>query len=158
MDAAVDAGVTVAFTLSDGFCVERHRAEFLELLDGPVDILFANEAEIMALYEANDWQIAVDRVRGHADVACLTRSEKGSLIVHGHDEIAVAARPIDDLVDTTGAGDLYAAGFLFGYTRGFDLPTCGALASLAAAEVIGHVGARPERPLAELAREAGLLG
>ena len=156
MAAAVDAGVKVAFTLSDSFCVDRHRDEFLELLDGPVDILFANEAEILSLYEAPSWEVAVERVRGHTEVACLTRSEKGSHVICGHDEITTAARPVERVVDTTGAGDLYAAGFLFGYTRGLDLATCGELAALAAAEVISHVGARPERTLAELAREAGL--
>jgi sugar/nucleoside kinase (ribokinase family) len=157
MDAAVDAGVKVAFTLSDSFCVDRHRAEFLELLDGPVDILFANEAEVLSLYEAPTWEVAVERVRGHVDIACLTRSEKGSHIIHGHDEIVIPAHPVDDLVDTTGAGDLYASGFLYGYTHNLDLKVCGDLASLAAAEVISHVGARPERPLAELARAAGIL-
>ncbi len=157
MTAAVEANVKVAFTLSDAFCVDRHRDEFLELLDGPVDILFANEAEIMSLYETASWEAAVDRVRGHVEIACLTRSDAGSHIVAGHSEIQILAQPVAKVVDTTGAGDLYASGFLYGYTRGFELVTCGDLAALAAAEVISHVGARPQRPLAELAREAGLL-
>jgi sugar/nucleoside kinase (ribokinase family) len=152
MDAARAAGRKVAFTLSDGFCVDRHRAEFLELAEGRVDVLFANEVEICSLYETDDFDEALERVAGQVEIACLTRSEKGSLVVTGDGQrIEVPAAPVDEVVDTTGAGDLYAAGFLHGLTAGLDLAECGRLASLAAAEVIAHVGARPETSLAELA-------
>lgn len=151
MDIARDAGARVAFTLSDPFCVDRHRAEFLQLAEHRVDILFANEAEICSLYETDSFDEAADRVAGHCDIACLTRSEQGSEIITAAGErILVPAHPIDHVVDTTGAGDLYAAGFLFGLTSGRDLETAGRLGALAAAEVISHLGARPEQPLAEL--------
>lgn len=134
----------VALTLSDSFCVERHRADFLELISGHVDILFANDAEIRSLYEVDSFDEALRRVRGHCEVAVLTRSEKGSVIVAGSESHVIAAAPVPAVVDTTGAGDLYAAGFLYGYTNGLDLVRSGELASLAAAEVISHYGARPE--------------
>lgn len=153
---ANDAGRAVALTLSDGFCVDRHRAAFLEMVEHHVDILFANEDEILSLYQTDSFDEAAQRVRRHGAIAALTRSEKGSVIVTEDDLIEVAAQPIDELVDTTGAGDLYAAGFLFGYSRGLDLAVCGELGSMAAAEIISHVGARPQADLAELA--AGLLG
>jgi sugar/nucleoside kinase (ribokinase family) len=153
---ANSAGRAVALTLSDGFCVDRHREAFLDMVEHHVDLLFANEAEILSLYETDSFDEAADRVRHHGAIAALTRSEHGSVIVTEDDTISVPAHPIDQLVDTTGAGDLYAAGFLFGYSRGHDLATCGALGSLAAAEVISHVGARPQEDLAALA--AGLLG
>lgn len=157
MDAARAAGRKVAFTLSDSFCVDRHRAEFLELAEGKVDVLFANEAEICSLYEVDDFDAAAERVAGHVAIACLTRSEKGSeVITDAGERIAVPAAPVDAVVDTTGAGDLYAAGFLYGLTGGRDLETCARLGALAAAEVISHVGARPETSLAELAADAGL--
>ncbi len=149
------AGRTVAMTLSDGFCVDRHRDAFLDMVEHHVDLLFANEAEILSLYETDSFDTAAERVRGHGTVAALTRSERGSVIVTAHDTIAVPAQAVDELVDTTGAGDLYAAGFLFGYSRDQDLATCGALGSMAAAEAISHVGARPQADLAALA--AGLL-
>ncbi len=145
----------VALTLSDPFCVERHRAEFLELVESDVDILFANEDEITRLYEVETFDEALHRVRGHCDIAALTRGALGSVIVAGDDMHVIDAHPTQ-VVDTTGAGDLYAAGFLYGFTHGQDLATSGKLASLAAAEVISHLGARPARPLAELA--APLLG
>jgi sugar/nucleoside kinase (ribokinase family) len=145
------AGRKVSLTLSDPFCVERHRAAFLELVDRHVDILFANEAEICALYEVGDFDTALQRVRGHCEVAALTRGARGSIVVD-HDTVhVVAAHPVETLVDTTGAGDLYAAGFLFGWSRGLDPAACGRLGSVAAAEVISHVGARPMVPLARLA-------
>ena len=144
MEAARAAGGKVAFTLSDSFCVDRHRAEFVDLAENHVDILFGNEAEICSLYETDSFEEAAERVAGHCEIACLTRSEKGSVIITGDGaRISVPAAPVD-LVDTTGAGDLYAAGFLYGYTHGLDLEASGRLASLAAAEVIGHLGARPE--------------
>jgi sugar/nucleoside kinase (ribokinase family) len=145
------AGRKVSLTLSDPFCVDRHRAAFLDLVERHVDILFANEAEISALYETSDFETALGRVRGHCEIAALTRSAKGSVLV-GRDTVHVVdAQPVPAVVDTTGAGDLYAAGVLYGLSRGVDLPACGRLGSLAAAEVISHVGARPMVPLAGLA-------
>jgi sugar/nucleoside kinase (ribokinase family) len=157
MDLAREAGAKVAFTLSDSFCVDRHRADFLELAEHKVDILFANEAELLSLYQAASWESAAAQVAGHCEIACLTRSELGSVIITaGGEQVHVAAHPVSEVVDTTGAGDLYAAGFLFGHTRGCDLETSARLGSLAASEVISHVGARPEADLAALA--APLLG
>jgi len=153
---AHEAGRTVSATLSDSFCVERHRDAFLDLVEHHVDLVFANEAEICALYQCDSFDDAIDQVQRHGLVAALTRSEKGSVVV-GHDEvIEVPAHPVDELVDTTGAGDLYASGFLYGYSQGLDLATCGALGSLAAAEVISHLGARPAADLRALAQP--LLG
>jgi len=140
----------VAFTLSDPFCVDRHRAEFLELVERQVDVLFANEVEIMSLFETDDLDKAVDSVRGLCDVVAVTRSEQGSVVVAGGDTLVVPAALVADVVDTTGAGDLYAAGFLFGLARGMDLRRCAELGSLAAAEVISHLGARPQVPLSSL--------
>jgi len=145
----------VALTLSDPFCVDRHRAEFLELVEFDVDILFANEHEITSLYEVETFDEALHHVRGHCEIAALTRGALGSIIVAGDDVHVIDSHPTQ-VVDTTGAGDLYAAGFLYGFTHGKDLATCGKLGSLAAAEVISHLGARPAQPLAELA--APLLG
>jgi sugar/nucleoside kinase (ribokinase family) len=141
----------VALTLSDPFCVERHREEFLELIERDIDILFANEHEITMLYEVDTFDEALHRVRGHCAIAALTRGPHGSVIVAGEDVHVIDAPPVD-VIDTTGAGDLYAAGFLYGLTHGYELATCGRLASLAAAEVISHLGARPAEVLAELAR------
>ncbi len=150
-DAAHAAGRRVALSLSDSFCVERHRDTFLQLIENSVDILFANEPEITALYSVDSLAAAARLVAGHCEVAALTHGPTGSMIV-GQDGVhEIEAHHVDQVVDTTGAGDLYAAGFLFGFTHGYDLPTCGALASLAAAEVISHVGARPETKLAALA-------
>lgn len=145
------AGRKVALTLSDPFCVGRHRAAFLDLVEHHVDILFANEAEIRSLYTAPDFDAALQRVRRHCAVAALTRSERGSVVVAGDEVHVIDAHPVKAVVDTTGAGDLYAAGFLVGLSRGLDLATCGRLGSLAAGEVISHVGARPQTPLIELA-------
>ncbi|QGG96080.1 adenosine kinase [Actinomarinicola tropica] len=151
MDVAHAAGRRTALALSDSFCVDRHRAEFRELVDGKVDILFANELEICSLYEVDSFDAALQRVRGACDIACLTRSEKGSVIVAGDEVHVVDAHAVDHVVDTTGAGDMYAAGFLWGLSEGHDLATCGRLGSMAAAEVISHLGARPEVSLRELA-------
>jgi sugar/nucleoside kinase (ribokinase family) len=150
-DIAHAAGRKVALTLSDPFCVDRHRLAFRELVERHVDVLFANEAEIRSLYEVTDFDAAVARVRGYCEVAALTRSERGSVIVAADGVHVIKAEPVASVVDTTGAGDLYAAGFMFGLTRRLPLPTCGRLGALAAAEVISHVGARPMRSLAELA-------
>jgi sugar/nucleoside kinase (ribokinase family) len=154
MRVAHEAGNEVAFALSDGFCVDRHRPEFLHLLDGSVDVLFANEAEICSLYEVDRFEEAMDRVRGRCRLACLTRSEKGSVLVTADEVHVVPAHPVEPVVDSTGAGDLYASGVLHGLTSGLDLPSCGRLGSLAAAEVISHLGARPQVPLRELAGRA----
>jgi sugar/nucleoside kinase (ribokinase family) len=145
------AGRKVALTLSDPFCVDRHRAAFLELVEHHVDVLFANEAEICALYRTTEFEAAAARVRTHCEVAALTRSERGSVVIGADGAHVVAAERVDGVVDTTGAGDLYAAGFMVGLSRGLPLPMCGRLGAVAAAEVISHVGARPMRSLAELA-------
>jgi sugar/nucleoside kinase (ribokinase family) len=145
------AGNRVALTLSDPFCVDRHRAEWLELVRDEIDIVFANESEVCSLYELDDFEAALDRIAKDCEIAAVTRSEHGSVIVTGGDRVKVSAEPVGEVVDTTGAGDLYAAGFLFGLTRGYDLDLCGRLASIAAAEVISHVGARPLVTLADLA-------
>jgi sugar/nucleoside kinase (ribokinase family) len=154
---AHQAGRQVALSLSDPFCVDRHRADFRDLVDRHVDILFANEREICSLYETEHFELAAEAVRGHCDVAVLTRSERGSNVVTKTDMLHVAPSPVARVVDTTGAGDLYAAGFLYGLTHGRDLATCGKLGSLCAAEIIAHVGARPETSLKRLAESAGLI-
>jgi sugar/nucleoside kinase (ribokinase family) len=151
---AHDAGRRVALSLSDPFCVDRYRDEFAELVADHIDILFANEDEIMSLYQVDSFAAALDKVRGHCEVAALTRSEKGSVVVSGDQVHHVAAAPVDHVVDTTGAGDLYAAGFLHGFTEGWSLDDCARLAGIAAAEAISHMGARPEADLAKLKAEA----
>lgn len=148
---ARDAGKKVAMTLSDSFCVERHREAFVDMVDNHIDILLANEHEICSLYEVDDLDAAMEIVRARCGTVAITRSSEGSTILSGDQTVHVAAEPVDEVVDTTGAGDLYAAGFLFGLARGHDLHTSGRLGSLAAAEVISHLGARPEVSLAELA-------
>jgi len=153
-DAALRAqasGVKVSLTLSDAFCVDRFRDEFLDLVEHHVDILFANEAEILSLYQVPTFDEALQRVRHHCDVAALTRSEKGSVVLSGDDVHIIDAVPGIAVVDTTGAGDAYAAGFLYAYTNGSDLATCGRLGGAMAAEVIGHYGARPEADVKALA-------
>jgi sugar/nucleoside kinase (ribokinase family) len=147
---AHEAGRLVSLSLSDPFCVSRHRAEFMDLVSGHVDILFANDAEIMALFETDDFDEALRRVRGHAAVAAVTRGAKGSLVVTDDDVIVVACDPVAHVVDTTGAGDLYAAGFLHGFTQGRDLAACARLGGIAAGEIISHIGARPAQSLAAL--------
>ncbi|HEY6531202.1 MAG TPA: adenosine kinase [Acidimicrobiales bacterium] len=149
MDSAHDAGTPVAFTLSDSFCVDRHRSEFLDLLDNRVDVLFANEAEIRSLYQVESFAEAEKLVSGHCAIACLTRSEQGSVLLADGERIEVPA-VATDVVDTTGAGDLYAAGFLAGWTRGRALATAGRMAAVAAGEVISHLGARPQADLKSL--------
>lgn len=146
----------VSLTLSDPFCVDRHRADFRDLIRGHVDILFANEAEICSLYETKDFAKAASSVRGEVEIAVLTRSEKGAEVVTATDRIAVPAAPVARVVDTTGAGDLFASGFLYGFTRGKDFAHCAKLGALCAAEIISHFGARPETKLKDLAAKAGL--
>ena len=155
-EIAAKAGRQVALTLSDGFCVDRHRAEFKTLIKEQVDILFANEGEITSLYETKSFDEAAAKAAKDVKLAVLTRSAKGSEIHAAGKVVKVPAAPVAKVVDTTGAGDLYAAGFLYGYAAGKDLETCGKLGSLAAAEIISHIGARPEQPLAKLAKDKGL--
>ncbi len=147
--ASRKAGRKVALTLSDPFCVERFREEFLDLVENHVDILFANESEITALYRSASFEDAVRSARAQCELSALTRSEHGSVVVSREELHAIPAEDTR-VVDTTGAGDAYAAGFLFGLTHGRDLATCGRIAGIAAAEVISHFGARPEVSLAEL--------
>jgi len=154
---AHEAGRKVALTLSDAFCVGRYRAEFLDLIKtGTVDLVFANESELKSLYETADFDTAAKALRGDARLAVVTRSEKGCVVVSKDDMIAVPAAPIGTMIDATGAGDLFAAGFLFGLARGRDLKTAARLGAIAAAEVIQHIGARPEVSLKALAQQSGL--
>ncbi len=153
-DAAIrahEAGVKVALTLSDGFCVARYRDEFLDLAENHVDILFANESEILSLYQVEQFDHALQEVRAHCEIAALTRSEKGSVIVNGTEVHVIDAEKGVKVVDTTGAGDQYAAGFLYAYTHGYDLAICGKLGGIMAAEVIAHLGPRPEADVKQLA-------
>jgi sugar/nucleoside kinase (ribokinase family) len=155
---AHEAERTVALTLSDAFCVDRWRAEFLHLMRSrTVDLIFANEAELHSLYETSDFNTAVAALRADVGTAVVTRSEKGCLMIGPDGTEAVPAFPVERVVDTTGAGDLFAAGFLSGLARGADDRTCGRLGALAAAEVIQHLGARPETSLRDLASENGLV-
>src|SRR6266480_230775 len=154
---AHQAGRQVALTLSDSFCVDRYRGEFLELIRSrTVDLIFANEAELHSLYQISDFDGAIAALRADIAAAVVTRSEKGCLVVGPERIEAVPAFPVERVIDTTGAGDLFAAGFLSGLARGLDDRTCGRLGALAAAEVIQHLGARPEVSLRQLARENGL--
>jgi sugar/nucleoside kinase (ribokinase family) len=150
------AGRKIALSLSDAFVVERHRHALLAFIDTQVDILFANESEMAALFETANWAAAAREIRGRVDIAAITRSEAGSLVLTPETEHIINAAPGAKVVDTTGAGDQYAAGFLYGLANGRPLDVCGKLGSLAAAEVIGHYGPRPETSLAELARAGGL--
>jgi len=148
----------VALTLSDAFCVDRWRDEFLHLMRSrTVDLIFANEAELHSLYQTSDFDTALKALRRDVVAAVVTRSEKGCVVVGPDSTEAVAAFPVEKVVDTTGAGDLFAAGFLTGLSRGADDRTCGRLGALAAAEVIQHLGARPEASLRDLAFENGLI-
>jgi sugar/nucleoside kinase (ribokinase family) len=149
-DLAHRAGRQVAFSLSDSFCVDRNRAEFRDLVANHVDIVFGNEDEITSLYETDDFDDVLAQVRKDAPIAALTRGAKGSVLIAGDRVEEVEAAPVADVMDTTGAGDLYAAGVLFGLASGHDLALAGRLGSAAAAEIISHVGARPEVRLADL--------
>ena len=144
------AGRQVALSLSDSFCVDRHRDSFLELVRHHVDILFANEAEIKSLYQTDSFEAAVQHARAQTGLVVLTRGAKGSVLISGNEQVEIAAEPLSRVVDTTGAGDLYAAGVLFGVTHGYSLAESGRRGAIAAAEVIGHYGARPETQLAAL--------
>ena len=157
-DIAHAAGRKVALTLSDSFCVDRYRDEFLDLIrKKTVDIVFANQHELCSLYQTADFETAVVALRGEDLLGVVTCSEEGSLVVTREETHAVAAFPIDKLVDTTGAGDLYAAGFLAGLTRSADYVTCARLGGLAAAEVIQHYGARPQVNLRDFATQCGMI-
>lgn len=151
------AGATVALSLSDPFCVDRHRADFLDFIRRGVDLVFANESEALSLYETADFDAACRALSADCKLAAVTRSAKGSMILSGGEAVSVAAASVERVVDTTGAGDLYASGFLFGHARGLNLATCGKLGSLAAAEVISHIGPRPEASLASLAKAQNLI-
>jgi adenosine kinase len=154
---AHDSGRQVALTLSDSFCVDRYRGEFLELMrNGTVDLVFANEAELHSLYQTSDFDTALKQLRADVNLGVVTRSEKGCVVAASDRVTAVPAFPIDRMVDTTGAGDLFAAGFLFGLVRGAGHEAAGRLGALAAAEVIQHIGARPQASLKELAQQNGL--
>jgi sugar/nucleoside kinase (ribokinase family) len=151
------AGRQVALTLSDSFCVDRYRGEFLDLMrKGTVDLIFANEAELQSLYQTADFDTALKQLRSDIRLGVVTRSEKGCVVVSKDGVAAVPAFPIEKMVDTTGAGDLFAAGFLFGLVRGTSHQDAGRLGALAAAEVIQHIGARPQVSLKELAKKNGL--
>lgn len=152
-DFAHEANREVALTLSDGFCVDRHRESFLELVEGHIDILFANEVEILSLYQVDRFDEALQAVRGHCKIAALTRSEKGAVVLAGDEIHVIDSAPVDSVIDTTGAGDLFAAGFLYGHTQGQGLEKSGRLGALVAAEVISHYGARPEADLKALTSE-----
>src|SRR4051812_44399182 len=151
------AGRQVALTLSDAFCVDRYRGEFLELMrSATVDLIFANEAELHSLYQTSDFDTALTALRKDVGLGVVTRSEKGCVVASKDSVTAVPAFPVETLVDTTGAGDLFAAGFLFGLVRGTGYENAGKLGALAAAEVIQHIGARPQVSLKELAKRHGL--
>ena len=153
---AHDAGRKVSITLSDAFCVDRYRAEFLDLIRSrTVDILFANDSELKSLYETSSIESAVEALRKDCTLAAVTVGSEGALVVTAEGVTAVPATPVDTVVDLTGAGDLFASGFLFGVARGMDLVDAARLGTIAAAEVIGHIGPRPAEPLTALARRAG---
>jgi len=151
-ELAHQAGRRVALSLSDPFCVDRHREDFLALIKGHVDLLFANEAELASLTGVVDFDESLRRVRGTCTVAAVTRGPQGSVVVAGDDVHVVAADAVEQVVDTTGAGDLYAAGFLYGLTHGHDLPICARLGGIAAGEVISHIGGRPVEDLRDRVR------
>ena len=151
--SAISDGAQVALTLSDQFCVERHRSSFLDLIDDHVDVLFANHHEVMSLFEVDRLEQALDLVQNRVDLAVITLGADGSVLVTPDGTTSVEADPVAAVVDKTGAGDLYASGVLYGLARGYDLTRCGQLGSIAAEEVIGHIGPRPEISLRELAGE-----
>ena len=151
---AHDAGRKISLTLSDTFCVDRHRADWRDLVADQVDILFANEEEALALYEVDTFEEALEAARADVEVAAITRGPAGSVIARGDEVIEVEAHPVE-VIDTTGAGDLYAAGFLYGYTHGRTMAECGQLGSIAASAVLGHTGPRPGVSLGQLVTPLG---
>ena len=151
------AGRKTSITLSDSFCVERHRDSFLELIRNDIDIVFANETEIKSLYQTQNFDGAIRAIAGDCPIAVVTRSEKGCVVVRGEDVLASPAHPVSKVIDVTGAGDLFAAGFLHGFTNGKTLYESARLGAMAAAEVISHIGARPEVRLSAQAESLGLL-
>ena len=153
IEIARAAGRKVAFTLSDAFCISRHRADFRSLIDGGIlDILFANEGEILSLVEGEDFEAAVAEISARVPMLVVTRGESGAIAIENGTRYAVAAEPVDKVVDTTGAGDLFAAGFLAGHVQGRSVEDCLHMGAIAAAEVISHYGARPEAKLDELVK------
>ncbi len=148
-----ESGRKLALTLSDTFCVQRHRDEFLDLIRSDVDILFANQSELLALYETDDLNAAITAARAACEVCVTTRSEKGAIVATAQQLVEVPAAPVANVVDTTGAGDLFAAGFLFGYTHGKDLAESGRIGAIAAAEIISHFGPRSQVKLSDLIRQ-----
>jgi sugar/nucleoside kinase (ribokinase family) len=156
-EIAHEAGARVALTLSDSFCVDRFRPEFLDLMRrGLVDIVFSNTEEVLSLYQTADFTSALGALRAEGVLGIVTRSEKGSVVLHGQETREVPAFPVERVIDTTGAGDLFAAGFLAGLARGADHYVCARLGALAAAEIIQHLGARPQVSLAALAAQHGI--
>lgn len=153
-EAAHRNGHRVALSLSDPFCVDRHRDDFLNLVENHVDILFANEDEIKSLYMKDSFDDAKSAISKHCEVAVLTRGEKGAVIISGEEEIVISAVPVDNIIDTTGAGDQFAAGFLYGFTEDLGLEEAGKLGAIAAGEVISHIGPRPLVNLSDLRAKA----
>ena len=153
-DSAHKAGRGVSLSLSDPFCVGRHREDFLKLVADKVDILFANEDEIKALYETDNFETALNKVMGHCEVAAITRGAQGAVILSGMERINILAIDVENVVDTTGAGDQFAAGFLYGFTQGMTLEICGKLGCMAAGEVIAHMGPRPKARYADFLKAA----
>ena len=151
--SGVSEGARVALTLSDQFCVERHRTSFMDLIDDHVDVLFANHHEVMSLFEVEQLDVALDRVQERVGLAAITMGASGSVLITSGGRVTIQADPVARVVDKTGAGDLYASGVLYGLAQGYDLERCGQLGSLAAEEVIAHIGPRPERSLRDLAGE-----
>lgn len=157
-ETAHKAGHRVALTLSDPFCVDRHRSDFLRLVESHVDILFANEDEIKSLFMQDNFDDAASAVSQHVEIAAMTRSEKGAVIRQGEKTYEIPAAPVSEVLDTTGAGDQFAAGFLYGFTNNKDIETCGKLGALAAAEVISHMGPRPESPYSRFIEADNMSG
>ena len=155
-EIAKAANRLTSLTLSDSFCVDRHRAAFRQLVRNHIDILFANEAELVSLYEADGFDEALDAVKAETRIAAITRSEKGTVLIDRGETLSIPAEPVSKVIDTTGAGDLFAAGMLTGLARGHDLETSGRLGAIAAAEIISHIGARPNVSLKLLAETYGI--
>jgi sugar/nucleoside kinase (ribokinase family) len=147
---AHEAGRKVSLTLSDSFCVDRHRSDFMALIKNDIDILFCNEFELQSLYQTSSYEEALEKLRHDCEFGAVTRDKRGSVVINGDDVVHIEPEPVDQVVDATGAGDMYAAGFLYGFTRGMKIEDCGRLGSLSASEVITHVGPRPLVQLSSL--------